>query len=76
MADTIDVLHGERGFATGGTLLRLEHVARAAGLEPAKLRRSFDEAALRFIVKQQIEFQKVMHLFLDLIIMVFTNVHE
>jgi len=56
VSDVVDEAHSEAGFATGGTLLRLEHVARAAGLSPQRLRVSIDGAITRYLVMQQREF--------------------
>ncbi len=41
------------GFATSGTLRKLEHIARDAGFAPGALWRSVDEATTRYLMQQQ-----------------------
>ena len=53
VAETLDTAHGERGFATTGTLRRLDVVAEQAGLPPAALWRSVDEVVTRYLLQQQ-----------------------
>ena len=54
VADVFDTEHDEMGFATSGTLRRLDHVATAAGLQPRRLWQGVDEALIReFIVEQR-----------------------
>jgi len=56
VADTLDLSHGEKGFATTGTLRKLENIARDAGLEPAQVWRSLDDAMTRYLIEQQRDF--------------------
>ena len=51
--DTVDFEHGERGFATSGTLRKLEHIARDAGFTPGELWRSVDDVTSRYLMQQQ-----------------------
>ena len=55
VGDVLDIDHGERGFATTGTLRKLEHIARASGIAPSTLRRNADEVMTRYIMMQQRE---------------------
>ena len=49
----MDFEHGERGFATSGTLRKLEHIAREAGFTPGELWRSVDDVTTRYLMQQQ-----------------------
>mmetsp|Transcript_40329 Transcript_40329/g.106853 ORF Transcript_40329/g.106853 Transcript_40329/m.106853 type:complete len:626 (+) Transcript_40329:35-1912(+) len=53
VADAIDAGHGERGFATTGTLRRIEQIARQNGLAPSALWQNADEAIVRYLMMQQ-----------------------
>jgi len=53
IADILDEEHSERGFSTGGTLLKVEHVARQNGLREEDLWRSADAAIVRYVMQQQ-----------------------
>ena len=57
VADVIDHEHDEKGFATSGTLRRLDHVAAAAGLDVRRVWQSADEALIRQFVAEQRRFQ-------------------
>jgi len=52
-ADEIDTEHSERGFATGGTLLKVEEIARQNGIAPGVLWSNADEAIVRYLMMQQ-----------------------
>ena len=53
VGDTLDIENGEEGFATSGTLLKVEQIARANGVHPHKLWRNADEAMNRYLIMQQ-----------------------
>ena len=57
VADVIDHEHDEMGFATSGTLRRLEHVAAAAGLDKRRLWQNVDEVLTRQFIAEQRRFQ-------------------
>ena len=57
VADVFDVEHDERGFATSGTLRRLDHVAEAAGLDPKRVWQNVDEALIREMIAEQRYYQ-------------------
>ena len=57
VAENVDAAHDEAGFATAGTLRRLEHAAVAAGLDPRALWRSADDALTRQLAAEQARFQ-------------------
>ena len=58
VADVFDQEHDERGFATSGTLRRLDHVASAAGLDPRRVWQNVDDALIREMIAEQRAFQK------------------
>jgi len=58
VADVFDLENDERGFATTGTLRRLDHVAAAAGLDPRRVWQNVDEALIREMVAEQRAYQK------------------
>ena len=58
VADVIDSDHDEQGFATGGMLRRLEHVAASAGVDTWQLWRSVDDVLLREMATEQKHFQR------------------
>ena len=53
VADALDVEHNERGFATTGTHLKVEQIARQNGIAPGVLWRNADEAIVRYLMKQE-----------------------
>ena len=57
VADVNDLDNDEMGFATSGTLRRLEHVAAAAGFEPRRIWQNVDEALTRQFIAEQRRFQ-------------------
>ena len=57
VADVFDTEHDERGFATSGTLRRLDHVAKAAGLDPRRVWQNVDEALIRQFIAEQRAYQ-------------------
>tara|TARA_B100000795_G_scaffold208726_1_gene162205 strand:+ start:1447 stop:2619 length:1173 start_codon:yes stop_codon:yes gene_type:complete len=58
IADVVDSDHDEQGFATGGTLRRLEHVAASAGVDTRQLWQSVDDVLLREMATEQKHFQR------------------
>ena len=58
VADVFDIDHDERGFATSGTLRRLDHVVERAGLQPKRVWQSVDEALIREFIVEQRRFQR------------------
>ena len=58
VADVFDIEHDEKGFATSGTLRKLDHVASDAGLEPRRVWQSVDEALIREFIAEQRYYQK------------------
>ena len=58
VADVVDSDHDEQGFATGGTLRRLEHAAASAGVDTSQLWRSVDDVLLREMATEQKNFQR------------------
>jgi len=57
VADVIDLEHDEMGFATSGTLRRLDQVAAAAGLDVRRVWQSVDEALTRQLMAEQRQYQ-------------------
>eukprot|EP00908_Phaeocystis_cordata_P002863 Transcript_13107.p1 GENE.Transcript_13107~~Transcript_13107.p1 ORF type:complete len:1268 (-),score=81.37 Transcript_13107:143-3946(-) len=53
VADTLDLEHDQRGFATTGTLRKMDHIATDNGLDPALLKKSMDDAITRYLIMQQ-----------------------
>ena len=53
VADRLDTEHSERGFATTGTLRKVEQIARQNGIAPGVLWRNADDAIVRFLMMQQ-----------------------
>ena len=58
VAGVVDLEHDEQGFATGGTLRRLEHVAASAGVDAWQLWQSVDDVLLREMATEQKHFQR------------------
>ena len=58
VADVFDIENDEAGFATGGTLKRLEQVATAAGLDPRRVWQSAEEAIIRSLMAEQRSYQR------------------
>ena len=58
VADVVDSDHDEQGFATGGTLRRLEHAAASAGVDTSQLWQSVDDVLLREMATEQKNFQR------------------
>ena len=57
VADVIDMEHDEKGFATSGTLRRLDHVISAAGLDVRRVWQNVDEALIKQFIAEQRRFQ-------------------
>tara|TARA_B110001452_G_scaffold103513_1_gene85912 strand:- start:297 stop:3341 length:3045 start_codon:yes stop_codon:yes gene_type:complete len=57
VADTLDLEHDQRGFATTGSLRKMDHIATDHGIDPRVLRRSMDEAITRYLVMMQKYYQ-------------------
>jgi hypothetical protein len=58
VADVFDIEHDEQGFATSGTLRRLEHVAVEAGFDARRVWQSVDEALIREFIAEQHAYQR------------------
>lgn len=58
VADTVDLEHDQRGFATGGTLRKVDHIALDYGIAPSVLKRSMDETITRYLMMQQKYYQR------------------
>ena len=58
VADVVDSDHDEQGFATGGTLRRLEHAPASAGVDTSQLWQSVDDVLLREMATEQKNFQR------------------
>lgn len=58
VADVFDMENDERGFATSGTLRRLDHVAKDAGLDPKLVWQNVDEALIREMIAEQRAYQR------------------
>ena len=57
VSDVIDQQHDEVGFASSGTLRRLDHAASSAGIAPESVWRGIDEVLTREMIIEQRKFQ-------------------
>ena len=58
VADTLDLEHDQAGFATTGTLRKMDHIARSHNIEPRVLKRSMDETITRYLMMMQRSYQE------------------